>query len=238
MNKIILSCLLIAGLVSCNSDRLRPSGNVISEYRETEEFSSVSVESGLRLHVKQSPEPSLKVTADDNLISYIETYVSGGRLFVRVKRNVWFRGNATLDIYAETPFVNSASASGGAQVIVDETIEADDFNAALEGGSRMKGSLALADKLTANLAGGSNMEITGSCTVMQLNLGGGSRFAGSDFQSVNANVNAGGGSNASIYASGTLNVNASGGSHVIYFGNPTNKNLVSEGGSEIEGRIK
>lgn len=236
MKKIILSCIVIAALASCNSTRLRPSGNVISENREVGVFSSVSVESGLRLHIKASQEPTLTVTADDNLISYIETYVSGDRLFVRVKGNVWFSGHATLDIYAGTPSVNSASASGGAQVIVDGTLEADDFSVTLEGGSRMKGSLTVADRLTANLAGGSNMEVTGSCSVMQLNLAGGSRFTGQDFRSVNASVNAAGGSNATIYSSGSLSVNAGGGSHIVYYGNPTNTNLVSEGGSKIESR--
>lgn len=239
MRKIIVSCLLAAGLVSCNLDRLNPSGNIISENREVSGFSSVSVRDGLRLHIKNSDVQSLTVTADDNIVPYIETYVNDGKLFARIKGNLWIRGKVSLDVYVEAPALTSATAADGSQVIIGGTFGAGDFSVALSDGSRMTGgALALSGKLTADLTDGSNMDVEGSCTTLKLDLSDGSRFEGSDFRSVDADVKASDGSHASVYASGNLTVRATDGSFVAYYGNPENKDLSSSGGSKIENRSK
>lgn len=195
-------CLLAAGFSSCsNLHRIRPSGNVVTEDRTAAEFTSVSVGSGLRLHIEIADEPFLQVKADDNIIQYIRTEISGGKLTVRVTDHIWFSGSPTLDVYARTPHVVSAEAGGAAQIIVDGTIAGNDFDISLGGASKMTGKLALDGMLKADLGGASSLDATVSCGDAKITLGGASRIRGTYSLEGDFRGDLGGASNADISGS-------------------------------------
>ncbi len=235
MKKILILFCSVAAFASCN-DRIKPSGNVISMDRPTGEFSALEIHSGIKATVTMADEPGLTITADDNIIPYIETYTSGETLIVKVRRNTSIKGNATLKAEVRAVTLTGVSGSGGSSLTFPEGIDRDDLKIVLSGGSQWKGDIT-AGNLEAVLSGGSGMRTSGSAAGFDLDCSGGSEFNwGGDygFSADDVEADLSGGSNAKMTVGTSFDVNASGGSRFYYKGDPKEKNANASGGSVIE----
>lgn len=232
MKKIILLCLAAVALASCG-DKINPSGNVISVEREVGGFSKIMVAHGINATVTMGDETSLKITADDNVIPYIETFVMDGALNVRVRRHTSFRGNPTLRVSIVAVELSGCSASGGSSIKFVNQLTGPAIGVDLSGGSRYDGSIE-AGEVNAHLSGGSVMETSGTASKLNLECSGGSIFGDFDFATDEVNANLSGGSRTTLTVNEKLTVNASGGSTFRYRGDPAETNRNTSGGSTIE----
>ncbi len=76
-------CVLVAGCGS--SERIKGSGNVISENRTVSEFDSISLAGSGHLEVEQNGTESLSISADDNILPLLTSEVKGHELVLQVK---------------------------------------------------------------------------------------------------------------------------------------------------------
>lgn len=234
MKKLIFLSAAVLMLASCG-DRIRPSGNVITQQREVGAFTRLEVASGIKATVTIAAEASLEVTADDNVVNYIETYNDGDALIVKVKDRTSFLGGATVRVSVKAVDLDFVSASGGASVGLSGAIEADEFKVVLSGGSQFRGGDITAGTFTAILSGGSGMKTGGNATEFTLDCSGGSYFNrdGYGFSADAVNANLSGGSKARLTVGSSLDVVASGGSGFYYKGSPAHENTSASGGSTI-----
>lgn len=237
MKKIIILFIAAVALVSC--ERIRPSGNIISMERSVEGFSRIAVSHGMNTTVTMGTEESLEVTADDNLLPYIETYVSGGTLYIQIQNHVSFRGSPHIRIAVGAVELTALSGSGGAYLELTPVVETADFDLELSGGSRFEGNITASDDVDVNISGGGNASGEISAARMDIDLSGGSRADLSGFASSmkldcsgggslgnyslaadNVTANLSGGSHVQMTVNVSLTVSASGGSEFLYKGNP------------------
>lgn len=232
MKKIILLCIAAAAAVACN-DKIKPSGNLLTVERDVAEFNAIVVAGGISATVTMGEEPSLKITADDNVLPYIETFVKDGALNVRVKRHTSFRGNPTLRVAIGAVELSKCSASGGSSFKFVNQLTAPGLSIDLSGGSRYTGSVE-AGEVNVVLSGGSFMETAGTATLLNLECSGGSVFGSFSFAADEVTANLSGGSRATLTVNEKLTAKASGGSTFLYRGNPPIVNRDESGGSTIE----
>ena len=233
MKKIILFFSVVA-LVSCN-DRVKPSGNEISMERPVGEFSALEVHSAIRATVTTGDTPHLVVTADDNILPYIETYTRGGTLIVKIRKNTSIKGEATLKVDIQTTGLNDVAGHGASSLLFPDGLIADDLKVELHGASRWEGGITT-KTLNASLSGASVITADGGASVgLVLSCAGASCFNrdGYGFSADVVNANLAGASEAKVTVGSTLNVNASGASRLSYKGDPqVTKN--TSGGSVVE----
>jgi Holliday junction resolvase len=228
LNILVISLLSVVLLVistGCAVTRVEGSGNLTTKTFDFSDFIRVEAANGIQLEISYSSTYNIEITADDNVIEYIEVSKSGNTLRVKPKRNTAFR-SATMIAKVAMPHLLQLDLSGGSEAYITEFHSSDDLSVKLSGGSHINGFITPSDITVANanfdLSGGSHVRLTGSADGgVSIYCSGGSHVNLENFSINNADIGLSGGSHATVNVSGTLNVDISGGSEVIYIGNPT-----------------
>ena len=221
----LISCVLLA---SC--DYTTGSGNIITQNRSVGNFSGISVSNSFDVEVKIGPVAEVRVEADDNVMKYIVTNVSGNDLRIKVEgmHNI---NNVHMKVYITTPELNSIKASASSSVkvldvIKDNTklhftatssadIEAEVDAPEVEAEANSSGSVTLSGK-TKNYKA-------------QVSSSGDIKSAG--LLSENADVEASSSGSAYVHASVSLNAKASSSGSIDYRGAASVQQSVSSSGS-------
>ena len=86
---IALPLLLAAGVLAAFSqvrnERIKGNGNVKQESRNATAFTDISTSGAYKVVLEQGNTHSIRVEAEDNLLPYIETAISGGELKIHTK---------------------------------------------------------------------------------------------------------------------------------------------------------
>ncbi|MFC1846515.1 head GIN domain-containing protein [Chloroflexota bacterium] len=222
----LLIILLTLGLVTgCTGVKVVGSGNLVTKTLEYSNFIEVKVENGIQVELIQSCTFNVEITADDNVMEYIEVSKSGNTLRIKPKSNTAFR-SATMIVRLTMPNLNKLELSGGSGAEINGFYPSDGLSVRLSGGSQISNLITSGNVTVANanfdLSGGSHVRLTGSADGgISVDCSGGSHIDLEGFSVNNADIKLSGGSHATINVVGTLNVDISGGSEVIYIGDPT-----------------
>ena len=92
----------------------------------------------------------------------------------------------------------------------------------------------VADKLTADLSGASEMTVSGTAKELSMEGSGASSFHGFDLSTQNSDVDVSGASTAHVQTEKEIKVEASGASSVRYKGNAVIREIKSTGASSIQ----
>ena len=217
---IIVVVVVIAGLLSTVLllggghlfGEVVGSGNIITKEDQFSDFTEVDAGSGFTVEISESSSYDVIVTADDNVMEYVEVSKSGDTLNVRVRWGISFR-SVTLKIRITMPRINKIELSGGVQGKIEDFTSTNQLSIDLSGGSQLTGQGSAGD-LTVDASGGSQLHFR-ECSVQ------------------NANIELSGGSQATINLDGTLNADLSGGSQLYYYGDATPGEIETSSGSQI-----
>ena len=106
---------LIFVFTSCMHHSKTGSGNVISETRNVGSFNAVNASTSVHVDVAMGPKATVVVEADDNILPYVETSVSGGTLKIDL-RGINSLTNATIKVHVTMPDVKGLDAEASAQI--------------------------------------------------------------------------------------------------------------------------
>lgn len=222
---LCLSCHYITG-----------SGNIISENRVTGGFTGVSVAGGFEVEWKDGPATTVLVEADDNVLPYIETRVSGGVLKIRTRGMNSF-SNAHMKVFITSPDINSVTVSAAASFIAKDILRSDGrlkFNASSAGSITAEIN---APEVDAEASSAATLKIIGKTRNCTADLSSGSTLRTEGLLTENYKVTASSGSNAHVRASVSLDASANSGSSIFYRGAANVQKSTSSGGSiQIEGQ--
>ena len=217
---IIVVVVVIAGLLSTVFllgdghlfGEVVGSGNIITKEEQFSDFTKVDAGSGFTVEISESSSYNVIVTADDNVIEYIEMSKSGDTLKVGVRWGISF-SSVTLKIGITMPEINKIELSGGVEGKIEDFTSINQLSIDLSGGSQLTGQGSTGD-LTVDASGGSQLHFR-------------------EYSVQDANIELSGGSQATINLDGILNADLSGGSQLHYYGNPTLGEIETSSGSQI-----
>lgn len=98
---------------------LNGSGPVITEMRDVGEFTGVVNTGSFDLFVIRADSFSVEVIAQENLISIIETYVSGYTLIVKTENDACYRSSLPVEVYISMPETELLRLTGSGKVFAD-----------------------------------------------------------------------------------------------------------------------
>ena len=188
------------------------SGNLVTKEESFSDFTIVDAGSGFDVEISKSSSFSIIVTADDNVMEYIEVSKTWDTLKVGLKWSMSFR-SVTLKIEITMPEINKIELSGGSQGKIEDFSSSNPFVIDLSGGSQLIGE--------------------GSAGNLTVDSSGGSRLYFSDFSVQDAYIELSGGSQATINLDGNLDADLSGGSHLYYYGDAILGKIETSSGSQI-----
>ncbi|MCA9875750.1 MAG: DUF2807 domain-containing protein [Anaerolineales bacterium] len=175
------------------------SGNVITEERPVSGFTAVLLQGFGQVVIDQTDKESLSITADDNLLPYIETSVQEDKLIISVKGNTLFNNVTELTYHVTVESIDSVELDGAGSIEVSH-LDTDDFQV--------------------NLNGAGNIAVFGRADKQTVEIDGAGAYIAEDLISQEATVRHRGAGVAVVNVSDQLDVRIDGLGTVDYIGDP------------------
>jgi hypothetical protein len=189
---------------------IKGSGTSKTEQRNVTGFKEIEAGGAVNLEVDAGNEFSVSVEADDNLLQYIKTEVSGNTLKIYSEGKI--SPTAKLNIKISMPSLEGLDVSGASEAKIVN---------------------ARADSLELKASGASEVNIVGETNELTAEASGASEINAENLRTESAVVNASGASSAIVSAADNLEVEASGASKIYYTGEPKNIKQNASGASSI-----
>ena len=198
-------------IISCQSqNRIKGSGNVISEDRNLANFSSIKLIGSINVNIKFADHYNCTVIGDDNLVPFITTEVINNNLLVSIKKS--YSTTEKLVVNVNTPDYNEASISGSGD------IDIIDFKN---------------DYLALNISGSGDITANGEVRTLIVIIKGSGDIVSTELKSQSATITINGSGDAKIWASESISAQINGSGDIEYYGNPKNVTSKINGSGEI-----
>ena len=139
------------------------SGPVISEVRAIVNFSGVSNTGSFDVYVIEADTFGIKVVAQENLLSIIETYVSGSMLIVETKNNACYKTSSPVEVYVSLPELNRLRLTGSGMVKAD-VAASPEVEISNSGSGMMEIDTVYAESYLVSNSGSGYISVTGAYT--------------------------------------------------------------------------
>jgi hypothetical protein len=199
------------------------------------DFTAVSVATGVELYLTQGNETSLSVSVSDPKYSdKFKTEVKDGVLKIYYDgKNVSWRNEKgrKLKAYLTIKTLEKLTASSGAVVLLQNTLDVSTFEMRVSSGATFNGDVKT-NSLDVDQSSGAVVNISGKAVNLVVETSSGAEFKGYDLTSETCTAKASSGATIKIFINKELDASASSGGDIKYKGNAGVKNLkVSSGGS-------
>ncbi|MBK6825477.1 MAG: DUF2807 domain-containing protein [Chitinophagaceae bacterium] len=230
---IITSIAFLLVFSSCDfaRDKVRGNGEIKEESRKETGFSRVQVSGAIRVYAKQDSSWAVKVVADANLLSHIETYTDDRTLVIRPEEGYKLDPSGSIKVYISSPSFTDFDVSGASEVNTENRLSAANaVTIELSGASKAEMDLK-SPLINVELTGASVARLRGETRDLDIDASGASKAFCYDLPSEKATVSLSGACSAEVMASVQLKADASGASHIRYKGSPEVNQSVSGAGS-------
>lgn len=222
--------LLLFSFVSCSDFCEKGSGKSATEDRKVGAFTKLNFSGAYKL-VLQQGSPSVKITADDNLLKLIRTDVSGDELKISTKGDICTK--VPMEVYITNPDFQAVKSSGALDLSANGKLTLKDFDMEFAGASKVNLDLNAANVKTLT-SGTADINLKGQATENMVTMSGAGNLNALDFVVANYRVETSGISHCKINVLKELSVNVSGAGSVEYKGNPTKINSEHSGLTSIK----
>jgi len=207
------------------------SGNLETEAYAFTNFTEVEISSAFDFEINQSSSYNISVTADDNVMEYVQVSQVGQTLKIGLRTVTWF-GPVTLRASVTMPELRGLTVSGASRGDIYDFSSTEDLDITVSGASRVNGDIT-AGNVEFDISGASTIQLEGSANDMVASVSGASRLNLGSFTVNNANVNFSGASSGTVNLDGRLDADLSGASRLWYIGEPTMGTIDTSGASTI-----
>ena len=206
--------VLTAGLlVACSGKTVKGNGNVTTQQRSVAQFDHIQASGALTLMIVADKSPSVTVTTDDNLQSYVLTTVKNNTLDISSKKDYTLTPTKPITVTVDLKQLKSLTTAGVVNVNVSG-IDNNNFNVKSNGTSQLI--------------------LTGSTEKTSITVAGASNVDARNLIASETNLDVSGTAKARVYASKKLTVKISGSGQVVYYGKPPIINQAVFGSGKIE----
>ncbi len=241
MKKVIavIFAVLILLSTSCrdrspasSSDVILGSGNLVTEVRTVGIFHSLELNAVGNIDITFGPEQYVSVSADDNIMEYITTIVSGGTLTIGIEPGIHVTSlNLTVDLTMTD--LEELSHSSAGTILGENTFNGDSVILNSSGAGDMRLDLEVA-QLNSTFTGAGNIFLSGKADQHQISITGAGNLHAFDLITETTTVNLTGVGSVEVNVSQLLEVTIAGSGSVYYKGYPTIIQNITGTGSLID----
>ena len=227
---------LLFTTTSCNLNGvvgIKGNGKVVSEKRTiSSDFNVINVQQGINLYVTQGNQTDINVEADENIMDLLITEVKNNELNIYFEKNVNYA--KARNVYLTTSDISKISASSGASVKSENTIQATSLDLESSSGSSIK-IRTNAHEIKSESSSGSTITIFGKSEMFSANASSGSSINANELKTVDAMVKVSSGANINVNVTHKLTAKASSGGAIEYEGNPKDVDKKTSSGGSVSG---
>jgi len=207
------------------------SGVVTTENRTVTTFTGIDLQCSANVYFMQGDEQSVKVEAEDNIISHITTEVKNDELVVSTDGKD-FNTHQQINVYVTVKELCLLELSGSGNMVGKSHINCDNMTIHIGGSGDIKADVrSLTMKI--KLAGSGSLEISGTATSTDIRIAGSGNVNAKNLQAMTSAVAISGSGQSTINASEILTVSISGSGDVHYIGDPQKLNTSITGSGTV-----
>lgn len=238
---LLLLCVsVMIALGACSEDSTGPdnpgsiygSGDIVTETRALEDFSSLRVEMAATVTVELADSQSVIVSVDDNILEYVETVMRADTLVIRTRDDAQLT-DYDLDIALEMTDLDALLCPGVGTIRSVSEIEVDALRVSIPGIGTVVLDLTV-DRLETLVPGFGTLDYTGTAAQHTISISGTGTVSAYNLATADCNIGISGSGSALVTAINTLNVSISGAGTVYYKGNPAITDTISGDGQIID----
>ena len=209
MKKIVFvflaACVVLA--VGCRWVGIRGNGHIKTEERTISACTEIDAGGAFEIEW-QSGSPAFRITTDENLLSYVESDVSGDTLHLRTHDQIW--------------------PTHGIKVVMSSPTRTA---VRIRGAVKLTAKQLTGPKFALEASGASHVSLDGNIDELLADMTGASKLDASGLQTKTAEISTTGAGHAEVAVSETLKVAITGAGKVSYSGNPTIEKHITGAGS-------
>lgn len=228
MKKLLIVTATILLLVSCR--HTTGSGNIITETRNTESFDAISVGGSFDVEVKMGDTRSVQVEADDNIMEYIQTRVSGNTLKISTE-NLHSYSNVHMKVYVTVTELKAISASASAEVKGENVLRNNEKLVFKASSSSIIKAEVDAPEIVTDANSSATIEIRGRTKTHTSEVSSSAEIKAFNLLSENTTATASSSGSMEVHASVSLNAKASSSGDIEYKGGATVSKSENSSGS-------
>lgn len=233
---IILLVVLALALTACGFPvrytTVRGSGNVITQTRRVFGFDAVELSGVGTLIIEQGNTESLAITAEENLMPYLESRVMGDKLNLGVDDFVNIQPTEEI-IYRLKVIDLKSIETSGLGIVEAGSLGTNGLRIGISGSGKITIENLQADDLNIEISGLGDIRLAGRVDKQRVELSGAGAYNAGDLESNSAYISISGSGNAVIWAKENLNAEISGKGTVEYFGSPFIDSEISGAGKLV-----
>lgn len=228
MTLVILSSI---GLTACNKHRIEGNHQTTTETRNLNNFNQVRASGSFDVDIHKDSVYRVEINAEENIIPYITTELSGEVLHIGIKNHFNLKPNYPIHVDVYLPALTGAHLSGSGSVTT-ETFDVPSMDASVSG----SGDFVLktnTHQLYVDISGSGSFDLEGSADQAELNISGSGDIHGLNMVTDTCDATISGSGNMYVNVIDRLNVHISGSGNIYYMGNPAMNLSISGSGKVI-----
>ncbi|HET7899401.1 MAG TPA: head GIN domain-containing protein [Flavisolibacter sp.] len=234
MRKISLAFVIVSSLLFVSCRKVTGDGPVVSETRPVPDFTGIDQRVGATVYYTQSPNYKVEVSAQQNILDVLQTYVSNNKLVVKFKDGVQVRSHESIRVEVAAPQVNSVHMSGSGNLYITGPFTPGSLDLAISGSGDMNITELNTGFLEAVISGSGNIRISkGSAGEEKLKISGSGNMNLENITAARVTTTTSGSGDTKVTATETLDVTISGSGSVYYNGSPRINASISGSGKVV-----
>ncbi len=174
------------------------------ETRNVDTFTKIAFRVPGKLYLKQGPVQKVELQGDSDILSKIETEVSGSRLSIG-REDGWKMwrdwGDNKITVYITVKDIEAISVSGSGDLVSEGKLTTKDLDLNVSGSGSLRIQVDAKGMMEANVSGSGDIEVQGNCKSLESKVSGSGKVNYDGAIADRANVNVSG--SGKIIASGT-----------------------------------
>src|SRR5437667_5313284 len=204
---IVFLTVCVALAAGCRWVGVRGNGRIKTDDRTINAFTEIDAGGAFEIEW-ESGSPSLRITTDENLLSYVESDVAGDTLRLRTHEQIW--------------------PTHGIKVVISSPTRA---GARIRGAVKLTAKQLTGHKFALEASGASHVSLDGNVEELLADTTGASELEAGGLQTTAAEISTTGAADEEVAVAQTLKVAITGAGKVSYSGNPKIEKHITGAGS-------
>ncbi len=229
---LLISAIALMSQFSCAQKGIKGNGNVINESRKTESYDKVTLIGSATIELIPGTEGDLTVSAESNIVPYIETIVKGNELIVRFKDDFNYSTKKEIKISVPIQEITDITLKGSGDIIATKVLNLDNLNVNLDG----SGDISLnvkTNKIQADVNGSGDIDLKGTTVDFTGNVNGSGDLNSKKLITQNSILSVNGSGDIESTTTNKVDALVVGSGDILVFGNPINETKMIKGSGDI-----
>ena len=223
------AALLLVAAATPAAAVLIGSGHSVTEERAVSGFHGIGLSAPADVEIVQGAAEGATDTADDNVMSQVETVVENGILKIRLRGDDSLTLHTQIRVVVRAKSVDHIAVSGSGDVRA-KTLDTPRLKVAIAGSGDVTLPALTTGALAAHVSGSGNLTAAGRADEFEAHMAGSGDIKAAHLETQSADMRIAGSSDVALWVKKTLKVSVAGSGDVRYYGDPSVRTSVAGSG--------